>query len=69
MPTRGSRAWELVGDRATDVIASIAVLTGHEPSPDGLPAPAGSEPTGTKRAADPESLTLIGADHRHSELY
>jgi hypothetical protein len=29
------RAWELVGDRATDIISSIAVLTGHDHSPDG----------------------------------
>lgn len=25
-----ARAWELVGDRATGIIASIAVLTGHD---------------------------------------
>jgi len=37
-----ARAWELVGDRDTGIIASIAVLTGHDPSPDGpssVPAP------------------------------
>jgi hypothetical protein len=27
------RAWELVGDRATDIISSIAVLTGHDHNP------------------------------------
>ena len=29
------RAWELVGDRDTGVVASIAVLTGHPPRPPG----------------------------------
>jgi hypothetical protein len=29
------RAWELVGDRATDIISSIAVLTGQDHKPDG----------------------------------
>jgi hypothetical protein len=28
-----ARAWELVGDRETGILTSIAVLTGHEPSP------------------------------------
>ena len=45
-----ARAWELIGDRATGVIASIAVLTGREPNPDALPAPALSEPATTDRA-------------------
>lgn len=30
-----ARAWELVGDRDTGIIASIAVLSGHDPSHDG----------------------------------
>jgi len=32
-----ARAWELVGDRDTGIIASIAVLTGHELGPLGPP--------------------------------
>ena len=28
-----ARAWELVGDRHTGIISSIAVLTGHDPGP------------------------------------
>ena len=30
-----ARAWELVGDRDTGIISSIAVLTGHDRNPDG----------------------------------
>lgn len=30
-----ARAWELVGDRHTGILSSIAVLSGHDPSPDG----------------------------------
>jgi hypothetical protein len=37
------RAWELVGDRETGIIASIAVLTGHDHHPDG-PLPASAPP-------------------------
>jgi hypothetical protein len=60
-----ARAWELVGDRDTSVIASIAVLTGHDRNPDGaLPASALPDPAETERAGDPASLTLIGADDR-----
>jgi hypothetical protein len=33
-----ARAWELVGDRDTGIIASIAVLAGHGVDPDGSPA-------------------------------
>jgi hypothetical protein len=29
-----ARAWELVGDRDTRILASIAVLTGHDPNSD-----------------------------------
>jgi hypothetical protein len=29
-----ARAWELVGDRDTGIITSIAVLAGYEPDPD-----------------------------------
>ena len=28
-----ARAWELVGDRHTNIIYSIATLTGHPPGP------------------------------------
>lgn len=41
-----ARAWELVGDRDTGMLASLAVLVGHTPGPDGI------EPT--KGAAGPE---------------
>ncbi len=30
-----ARAWELVGNRDTGIIASVAVLTGHAPAPSG----------------------------------
>jgi hypothetical protein len=30
-----ARAWELVGDRDTGIIASIAVLSGRDPGHDG----------------------------------
>jgi hypothetical protein len=30
-----ARAWELVGDRDTGIISSIAILTGHDHQPDG----------------------------------
>jgi len=33
-----ARAWELVGDRETGIVASIAVLTGHDPSQGGGPS-------------------------------
>jgi hypothetical protein len=39
-----ARAWELVGDRRTNIIASIAVLAGHAP---GLPAADGIAAPGT----------------------
>ncbi len=45
-----ARAWELVGDRDTGITASIAVLTGHTPSPDASPAP---EATGIRGAGVP----------------
>ena len=37
------RAWEFVGDRETGIIASIAVLAGHDRNPDG-PRPASAPP-------------------------
>ena len=37
-----ARAWELVGDRDTGILASLAVLTGHEPTADTPRAPAGA---------------------------
>lgn len=40
-----ARAWELVGDRDTGILASIAVLAGHPAGPDGAPASeAGASP-------------------------
>ncbi len=41
-----ARAWELVGDRATGIITSLAVLAGHEPNPGGVlqGVPAGDHP-------------------------
>jgi uncharacterized membrane protein len=60
-----ARAWELVRDRDTSIIASIAVLTGHDRNPDGPPpASALPDPAETERAGDPGSLTLTGADGR-----
>jgi hypothetical protein len=65
-----ARAWELVGDRDTSIIASIAVLTGHDHNPDGsLPASALPEPTHTTGAGDPGPLTLIGQTTARSELH
>jgi hypothetical protein len=47
-----ARAWELVGDRDTGILASLAVLTGHKASPDGFPpSGTGSVPGG---ASGPE---------------
>ena len=49
------RAWELVGDRATGIIASIAVLTGHGHNPGApLPASALPDPAGTEGQATPD---------------
>ena len=47
-----ARAWELVGDRDTNIIASIAVLTGHDATPMAPPASAPPEPAETKSAGD-----------------
>jgi hypothetical protein len=47
-----ARAWELVGDRETGIIASIAVLSGRTPIRNGIPGPATSasqEPGGSPR--------------------
>ena len=41
------RAWELVGDRETGIISSIAVLTGHDHNPGG-PLPASAAPIGPR---------------------
>jgi len=60
-----ARAWELVGDRDTGIIASIAVLTGHDRNPDGpLPASAPPDPANTTGAGDPRPLTLTRPDDR-----
>jgi hypothetical protein len=42
-----ARAWELVGDRDTGIIASIAVLSGHDRSHDGPFAGAPPQPATT----------------------
>lgn len=34
-----ARAWELVGDRNTGILASLAVLAGRDPGPGHVPAP------------------------------
>jgi hypothetical protein len=47
-----ARAWELVGDRDTGLFASIAVLAGHSPSPNGIPVP---ETAATPQAGDPST--------------
>jgi hypothetical protein len=39
-----ARAWELVGDRDTGIISSIAVLTGHDPGPLSSYGAASAEP-------------------------
>jgi hypothetical protein len=43
-----ARAWELVGDRDTGIVASIAVLTGHAPGPRSPDGVHGSGPAGTE---------------------
>jgi hypothetical protein len=60
-----ARAWELVGDRATGIIASITVLTGHDHHPDAPPASAIPDPAAeTGRAGAPRPPVLTGADDR-----
>jgi hypothetical protein len=52
-----ARAWELVGDRDTGIIASIAVLSGHAPSssgPDGIAVPEAARSAETGDAPGPE---------------
>ena len=64
------RAWELVGDRETGIIASIAVLAGHDRNPDGpRPASALPDPAETERAGNPGSLALTGQTAARSELH
>jgi hypothetical protein len=58
-----ARAWELVGDRDTGILASIAVLTGHERSlsePDGDQAPDAS--TAASSPSDPATEPLAKDD-------
>ncbi len=49
------RAWELVGDRATGIIASIAVLTGHDATQMAPPAFLRPEPIETDALARVDS--------------
>lgn len=39
-----ARAWEIVGERDTGILASLAVLTGHEPGSGAAPGTAAGEP-------------------------
>jgi hypothetical protein len=65
-----ARAWELVGDRDTGIIASIAVLTGHDRKPAGsLPASPPPDPAKTTRTGDPRPLTLTGQTTARNELH
>ena len=64
-----ARAWELVGDRDTNIIASIEVLTGHDATPMPPPASAPPEPAETKTEGDPGSLTLTGDATIPSEVH
>jgi hypothetical protein len=60
-----ARAWELVRDKDTSIIGSIAVLTGHDRDPD-TPLPVSVPPdlAKTTGAGDPGPLTLNGAPVR-----
>jgi hypothetical protein len=63
-----ARAWELVGDRHTGIIASTAVLTGHDPNHDGsLPAPASPDPAKTTGPGHPRPPALAGQTSARSE--
>lgn len=65
-----ARAWELVGDRHAGIIASIAVLTGHDPNHDGsLPAPASPDPATTTGPGHPGPPTLTSQTSARSELH
>ena len=64
------RAWELVGDRATGIISSIAVLTGHDHNTNGPPpASALPDPADTERADDPDRWHSPGQTTARSELH
>jgi hypothetical protein len=49
-----ARAWELVGDRDTGILASLAVLTGRTASPDGVPASATGPDSGGIPGPEPD---------------
>jgi hypothetical protein len=49
-----ARAWELVANRATGIIASIAVLTGHDPTQMTPPASLPPQPIETSALAKPD---------------
>ena len=65
-----ARAWELVRDRDTSIIASIAVLTGHDRNPDG-PLPASAPPTRPRpnEQATPDRWHSPGQTTARSELH
>jgi hypothetical protein len=64
-----ARAWELVGDRDANIIASIEVLTGHDATPIAPPPSAPTEPAETKTEGDPGSLALNGDATTRSEVH
>jgi hypothetical protein len=51
-----ARVWELVGHRATGIISSIAVLTGHGPTQMAPPASLSPQPIETSALAKPRRL-------------
>ena len=57
-----ARAWELVGDRDTGIIASIAVLSGHDRSHDGPFTGALPKPATTTELDPVEGVRHIVAD-------
>jgi hypothetical protein len=64
-----ARAWELVGDRGTGPITSIAVLTGHDRNPDGPSIVRVPEPAEATGAGDPGPLIPIGQTTARSGLH
>ncbi len=63
-----ARAWELVGDRHTGILSSIAVLAGHDPSHDGPLTPfTGAPDPGSPRNSEP-SIAGGGRDSVLSDM-
>lgn len=57
-----ARAWELVGNRDTGILASLAVLTGLDHRPAGPPKPANPDPDPSDRDADPSDRDAGASD-------